>query len=208
MNISGESSRSGKLLLKGSSKIVADYFEFAINSILFQRGIYPEEDFITVRKWDLQMLVSSDDDVREYIQLIMKQIRKWIYGKRICKLVVAIVSKSSSETIERWEFDVNIVQDEEEVGSSGGNKGIEQVQREIQAIVRQVTASVTFLPTLDDDEYTFNVLVYTDHEEQSIPMEWCDTKDFELEGGVESVSMRNFKTSIHEVGTTVKYKTS
>lgn len=122
--------------------------------------------------------------------------------------MVAIISKSSAETVERWEFDVNIVQDEDEVERSGGSKGVEQIQKEIQAIVRQVTASVTFLPALDDDEYTFNVLVYTDHGEQSVPVEWCDTEDHELEGGVEAVSMRNFKTSIHEVGTTVKYRTS
>lgn len=204
-----EGQSSGKLLLKGSSKIVADYFEFAINSILFQRGIYPQEDFITVKKYGLQMLLSNDDDVRDYIQQIMKQIKKWIYGKRIYKLVVVIVSKSSGETIERWEFDIKILQDENEVENNQNSKTTEQIQREIQSIIRQITSSVTFLPSLDDDEYTFNVLVYTDpnNQNQNIPLEWCDTTDFKLiDGTVESVAMRNFQTNIHDVGTTVQYK--
>lgn len=199
---SSSSQSSGKLLLKGSSKIVADYFEFAINSILFQRGIYPQEDFITVKKYGLQMLLSNDDEVRDYIQQIMKQIKKWIYGNRIGKLVVVILSKSTTETIERWEFSINIVQED----NNQETKSTEQIQREIQAIIRQITSSVTFLPTLDDDEYTFNVLVHTDPTNENVPMEWADAQDKLINGTVESVSMRNFQTNVHNVGTTVQYK--
>ena len=66
---------SSKLALKGSSKIVCDYFEFALNSILYQRGIYPQEDFVTVRKYDLPMVISDDYEVQQYIKNIMKQIK-------------------------------------------------------------------------------------------------------------------------------------
>ena len=47
---------SSKLALKGSLKIVCDYFEFALNSILYQRGIYPQEDFVTVKNMIYQWL--------------------------------------------------------------------------------------------------------------------------------------------------------
>jgi len=200
---------SGKVVLKGSSKIVADYFEFAINSILFQRGIYPAEDFVTVRKYDLPMLVSNDDDVRKYINSIMVQIRKWIYGKKIAKLVVVIVSKSSGDSVERWEFDISILNTEED-GSPPGEKPILVIQKEIQTIIRQITSSVTYLPILDDEEYTFNVLVHTDgnNNPQNVPLEWCDTNGDTktLSGNVESVSFTNFSTAVHQVGTSVKYK--
>jgi hypothetical protein len=33
------------LSLKGSSKLVTEFFEYSINTILFQRGVYPAEDF-------------------------------------------------------------------------------------------------------------------------------------------------------------------
>jgi mitotic spindle assembly checkpoint protein MAD2 len=200
---------SGKVVLKGSSKIVADYFEFAVNSILFQRGIYPAEDFVTVRKYDLPMLISNDDDVRKYINSIMVQIRKWIYGKKIAKLVVVIVAKSSGDSVERWEFDISILNTEED-GSAPGEKPILVIQKEIQTIIRQITSSVTYLPILDDEEYTFNVLVHTDgnNNPQNIPLEWCDTNGDTktLSGNVESVSFTSFSTTVHQVGTSVKYR--
>ena len=40
-----DKSKVHKLSLKGSSKLCVDLFEFATNTILFQRGVYPPEDF-------------------------------------------------------------------------------------------------------------------------------------------------------------------
>ncbi|CCE81337.1 Piso0_001235 [Millerozyma farinosa CBS 7064] len=203
-----------KLALKGSSKIVTDYFEFAINSILFQRGIYPPEDFQTVRKYGLPLLVSADEEVKQYINKIMTQIKKWVYGRKIVKLVVVIVSKPSSEVIERWEFDIEILGDPNETEgdiSMSDAKSKEQIQREIQAIIRQITSSVSYLPYLKEDEYTFNVLVHTDpnYDTTQIPNEWCDTNGNAklIEGdSIEVVKFKSFSTNIHEIGTSVSYK--
>lgn len=207
-----DTSPLSKLALKGSSKIVADYFEFAINNILFQRGIYPTEDFITVRKYDLPLLVTADDEVKQYIQNIMSQVKKWIYGGKIIRLVVVIINKSTTETVERWEFSIEILNSGDNNNEeSETNKGKQQIQKEIQSIIRQITASVSYLPLLKDDEYTFNVLVYTDpkYDTQNIPKEWADTNgDAKLiEGGnVELVKFTSFSTDIHQIGTFVSYK--
>ena len=40
-----DKSKVHKLSLKGSSKLCVEFFEFATNTILFQRGVYPPEDF-------------------------------------------------------------------------------------------------------------------------------------------------------------------
>ena len=40
-----DKSKVHKLSLKGSSKLVAEFFNYSINTILFQRGVYPAEDF-------------------------------------------------------------------------------------------------------------------------------------------------------------------
>ncbi|KAM9928307.1 hypothetical protein OXX59_001916 [Metschnikowia pulcherrima] len=195
-----------KLALKGSSKIVADYFEFAIHSILFQRGIYPTEDFVTVRKYDLPMLVSADDEVKAYIRKIMDQVKKWIYGGRLSKLVVVIINKATTESFERWEFSLDTSED----GEKETPKSRPEIQREIQAIIRQITASVSYLPFLKDDEYTFNVLVYTDpsYETKNIPIEWADTHGDGrmIEGEADSVKFSDFNTNLHNVGTSVSYK--
>ncbi|OBA21510.1 DNA-binding protein [Metschnikowia bicuspidata var. bicuspidata NRRL YB-4993] len=195
-----------KLALKGSSKIVADYFEFAIHSILFQRGIYPSEDFITVRKYDLPMLFSADDEVKAYIRKIMDQVKKWIYGGRLSKLVVVIINKATTESFERWEFSLDTSDDVDTQVS----KSRADIQREIQAIIRQITASVSYLPFLKDDEYTFNVLVYTDpsYETKNIPCEWADTNGDGkmIEGDADAVQFSTFQTTMHNVGTSVSYK--
>lgn len=42
-----DKAKTHKLALKGSSKTIVEFFDFACNTILFQRGVYPPEDFTT-----------------------------------------------------------------------------------------------------------------------------------------------------------------
>ena len=42
-----DKSKLHKLALKGSSKTIVEFFDYACNTILFQRGVYPPEDFTT-----------------------------------------------------------------------------------------------------------------------------------------------------------------
>jgi hypothetical protein len=37
--------------LKGSTSIVTEFFGYSINSILFQRGLYPADNFAPVKKY-------------------------------------------------------------------------------------------------------------------------------------------------------------
>ncbi|KAK9447138.1 DNA-binding protein [Limtongia smithiae] len=212
-----------KLSIKGSSKLVAEFFEYSINSILFQRGIYPAEDFQVVKKYGLNMLITIDEDVKAYIRRIMGQLNKWMVGSKISKLIVAIVSQDTTEVVERWQFDIEVFKstgkkaaatvasgDKENIGPINGvaqsqtkDKSIEEIQVEIQAIIRQITASVTFLPVLEG-RYTFNVLVYADDDAQ-VPSEWIDSDPKEVKNA-EQVKLRSFSTNSHKVDTMVAYR--
>ncbi|KAL3424492.1 HORMA domain-containing protein [Phlyctema vagabunda] len=216
-----EKSKVHKLSLKGSSKLVAEFFQYSINTILFQRGVYPAEDFSPVKKYGLTMLVSSDDQVKAYIKKIMGQLDKWMVGGKITKLVVVITSKETGEHVERWQFDVQIfnkpsksksskrstdkenAQPQGEAAAPAPEKTEKEIQDEIQSIFRQITASVTFLPQLDGD-CTFNVLVYADADSE-VPMEWGDSDAKEILNG-EKVQLRSFSTSNHRVDTLVSYR--
>jgi len=33
------------ITLKGSTAMVSEFFEYSVNSILYQRGVYPSDDF-------------------------------------------------------------------------------------------------------------------------------------------------------------------
>jgi mitotic spindle assembly checkpoint protein MAD2 len=85
----------------------------------------------------------------------------------------------------------------------GTDKTEAEIQAEIQAIFRQITASMTFLPQLDGN-CTFNVLVYADAD-STVPVEWGDSDAKEIEDG-EKVQLRGFSTANHRVGTLVSYR--
>jgi mitotic spindle assembly checkpoint protein MAD2 len=215
-----DSSKVHKLALKGSSKVVSEFFEYSINTILFQRGVYPAEDFTAVKKYGLTMMVTADDQVKAYIKKIMSQLKDWMYGGKISKLVVVITSKETGEHVERWQFDIQLFgkgskgksakkpTDQENAApdppeEQAKEKTDEEIQAEIQSIFRQITASVTFLPMLDGN-CTFNVLVYADAD-SDVPMEWGDSDAKEIKNG-EKVQLRSFSTSNHRVDTLVSYR--
>ncbi|CUS10463.1 unnamed protein product [Tuber aestivum] len=220
---SGDKDRVHKLSLKGSSKLVTEFFEYSINTILFQRGVYPAEDFTAIKKYGLNMLVSADDQVKSYIRKIMSQLSKWMLGGKISKLVIVITSKDTGENLERWQFDVQLQGKAAKAKSpppaatdgSGSTskensapaaaapvpeKTEKEIQEEIQSLFRQITASVTFLPMLDG-RCTFNVLVYADGDAE-VPMEWGDSDAREIAGG-EKVALRSWGTSSHKVDTLI-----
>lgn len=146
-------------------------------------------------------------------------------GGKISKLVVVITSKETGEHVERWQFDVQIFKqaaagrkksvsaDKENSAADRENdaaaeeetqeKTEAQIQQEIQAIFRQITASVTFLPVLDGN-CTFNVLVYADAD-SDVPVEWGDSDAKEITNG-EKVQLRSFSTNNHRVDTLVSYR--
>ncbi|RPA98592.1 DNA-binding protein [Choiromyces venosus 120613-1] len=198
----GDKDKVHKLSLKGSSKLVAEFFEYSINTILFQRGVYPAEDFTAVKKYGLNMLISADDQVKAYIRKIMSQLNKWMLGGKISKLVVVITSKDTGENLERWQFDVQL-QGKAAKAKAPPPKTEKEIQEEIQSLFRQITASVTFLPMLDG-RCTFNVLVYADGDAE-VPMEWGDSDAREIVGG-EKVTLRSWGTSSHKVDTLVSYR--
>ncbi|KAL8322368.1 hypothetical protein RB593_004400 [Gaeumannomyces tritici] len=231
-----DDSKVHKLSLKGSAKLVAEFY--SIHTILFQRGVYPAEDFTAIKKYGLNMLVSADDQVKAYIKKIMGQLDRWMVKGKISKLVIVITDKDTGEHVERWQFDVQIFGGKSKsssksktaaaaaaaVAGAGGQENAEaagagagaaaaaatapekteaEIQAEIAAIFRQITASVTFLPQLAGD-CTFNVLVYADADSE-VPVEWGDSDAKEIENG-ERVQLRGFSTASHRVDTLVSYR--
>lgn len=167
-----------------------------------------------MRKYDLNVLVTVDSEVKAYIRKIIGQLHKWLVGGKISKLVVAIVAKETGEVIELWQFDVSVLFKDTAGAGTGTNtnsnttadpeKSREQTQKEIQAIIRQITASVTFLPVLDAGQCTFNVQVYADTDAQ-VPAEWADSAAKEVKNA-EHVQLRSFSTDAHEISTLVAYR--
>ncbi|KAJ1831180.1 Mitotic spindle checkpoint component mad2, partial [Coemansia sp. RSA 2703] len=150
----------GKINLKGSARIVTEFFNYGINSILFQRGIYPVEDFEVKKKYGLDMWVTNDISVAQYLSKIMTAVEQWLAQGAINKLVLAVNARDTRETLERWQFDITVT-DEQGGDDQKPAKSEKALQMEMQAIFRQIAASVSFLPIIED-KCTFNILVYAD----------------------------------------------
>ncbi|ORX91542.1 HORMA domain-containing protein [Basidiobolus meristosporus CBS 931.73] len=199
----------GNITLRGSTQIVVEFFDYSINSILFQRGLYPPEDFKMVKKYGLNMLVTTDDALQTYLKQVMSQLNEWMLDGKISKLVLVINSKETMEVLERWQFDIQIVSPEnggqtENKSGAAPQKTEKEIHAEIQAIIRQITASVTFLPVLEE-KCSFNILVYADKDVE-VPTTWIDSDPHYIKKNSEQVKLRSFSTNIHKIDALVAYR--
>ncbi|KAG7356151.1 HORMA domain containing protein [Nitzschia inconspicua] len=200
-----------EITLKGSVDIVSEFFFTAINSILYQRGIYQPETFKRESKYGLTVLTSTDEGLLKYLSQVMAQVEAWLLSGDVQRLVVVVTGVDSGETLERWQFNVSL--DEQEDGenaipnnggrSSKSNKSMKEIHGEIQAIIRQITASVTFLPLLNEP-CSFDLLVYT-KKEAAVPAKWEDSDPCYIMNSQE-VKLRSFTTSVHKVDSMVTYR--
>ncbi|KAJ1673986.1 Mitotic spindle checkpoint component mad2, partial [Spiromyces aspiralis] len=192
----------GAITLKGSTALVTEYFEYAINQILYLRGIYPEEDFKQTKARGLFTHVTTDVELITYLQKILTQVQQWLLEKKLSRLVLTINSRETRETIERWQF--NIVIEEGESSGDGENdsrpttKTEQEINRELRDIMKQIVSTVTFLPSINE-KCTFNILVYTDRNIE-VPTTWVDSDPHHVKNS-EQVRLRSFSTDYHRVET-------
>ncbi|EFJ10445.1 hypothetical protein SELMODRAFT_183832 [Selaginella moellendorffii] len=190
------------ITLKGSSSIVGEFFSYAVNSILFQRGLYPSEQFDRVKKYGLTMLVSHEDKVKGYISAVTSQIADWLQTGKVQRVVMVISSLATKEVLERWNFLIETDRDATETGATK-EKSDKEIMQEIQAIMRQITSSVTFLPHLEES-CSFELLVYTDTDLEA-PTSW-EESDPRLIKKAQEVKLRSLNTKIHKIDSLVAYK--
>ncbi|KMZ60020.1 Mitotic spindle checkpoint protein MAD2 [Zostera marina] len=191
------------ITLKGSSAIVSEFFGYAANSILYNRGVYPEESFAKVKKYGLPLLLSQDESVKAFISGVTSQLSEWLESGMLQRVVLVVMSRATSEVLERWNF--NIETDSEVVKTKGVSreKSDKEIMREIQAIMRQIASSITYLPCLEEP-CVIDVLAYTDIDVQ-IPTMWIES-DAKLIENPQMVKLCSFDTKIHKVNTLVSYK--
>ncbi|XP_010785985.1 mitotic spindle assembly checkpoint protein MAD2A-like [Notothenia coriiceps] len=65
----------GGITLKGSAELVADFFSFGINSILYQRGIYPPETFSRITHYDMSLHLTTDPKLKNYLTNVVSQLK-------------------------------------------------------------------------------------------------------------------------------------
>jgi len=189
----------------GSSAIVSEFFGYAVNSILFQRGIYEPETFDRKKKYGLAMMVTNEEKLRAYLNNVMEQVQNWLKTGQLQRLVLVVVSTETHATLERWTFDVSTNTELEGASADAtvAAKPEKELSGEIAAILRQITASVSFLPLIDEP-CAFDLLAYADSS-VDVPMEW-EESDARLIAKSAQVRLRSFNTNAHQVEATVAYR--
>jgi hypothetical protein len=63
------------ITIRGSAELVAEFFGYSVNSILFQRGVYPPDSFARVQKYGLGLFVTNDEDLKRFITSVLTQMQ-------------------------------------------------------------------------------------------------------------------------------------
>ncbi|MBN3303294.1 mitotic spindle assembly checkpoint protein MAD2A [Amia ocellicauda] len=190
------------ITLKGSTELVAEFFSFGINSILYQRGVYPPESFTRVTQYDLSLHMTTDPQLKSYLSSVVAQLKEWLFDCTVQKIVIVLTCLETNEVLERWQFDIECDKTAKD-SSCPREKSIKSIQKEIQSIFRQITATVTFLPVLET-ACAFDILIYTD-KDLAVPEKWEESGP-QMIGNSEEVRLRSFTTTIHKVSSMVAYK--
>ncbi|KAM9646711.1 mitotic spindle assembly checkpoint protein MAD2A-like [Trichechus inunguis] len=200
-----ESSPRGRafITLCGSAEIVAEFFSFGINSILYQSGIYPPETFTRVQKYGLTLLVTTDPELINYLNNVVEQLKDWLYKCSVQKPMVVISHIESGEVLERRQFDTECDKTAKD-DSATREKSQKAIQEEIRSVTRQITATVTFLPLLDVS-CSFDLLIYTD-KDLDVPRKREESGPQFITNS-EEVCLHSFTATIHKVNRMVTYKT-
>lgn len=64
---------NNKIVLKGSTDTVTEFFKYALSSILYQRGVYPSESFEGQKKFGLTVMTVKDPKLADYLATVLKQ---------------------------------------------------------------------------------------------------------------------------------------
>lgn len=128
----------------------------------------------------------------------------WLERGELDKVVVVISGVESGKTLERWNFDVQMDHsfDHKTKSTKTQGKSHAEVVKGIQAVIRQITASVTCLPLLEE-RCAFDMLLYAKNDVQ-IPERW-EVTDAKVIPNQTQIHLRSFSTNIHTVDASVAY---
>ncbi|KAJ8865765.1 hypothetical protein PR048_033287 [Dryococelus australis] len=186
--------------LEGSATIIREYLYFAINSVLYQRGVYGPKSFNMVKEFGLPVLVTIDERLKQYLSKVLDTMKAWITDKKLRVVCLFIKDKTNEETVESWEFVIRYRDGDANEGKDGVDLAV--VQKEIRKVLRQISSSITYLPLLDS-AVAFELKAYTSHE---VVPEICRESEPDEIKNVQRVKLSKIDTGYHNVDTVVSYK--
>lgn len=138
--------------------------------------------------------------------LILFLFTDWMSKNELDKVSLVITNAHSKEVLECWEFQVQTEKNENsDPNNPTANKELKRIQQEIGSVMRQISATVSYLPLLDCI-CSFDILIHT-IKDCELPEKWNETNDVSIQNP-QQVKLRSFSTGLHQVDTVVNYKLS
>lgn len=116
----------------------------------------------------------------------------------------------TKEVLECWDFKVDsepLDQNQDpnllDPSSATSSKELKKIQGEIGAVMRQIAATVSYLPLLEC-VCSFDLLIHCE-KELDIPQNWNETDNISIKNS-QIVHLKSFSTGLQKVETTVSYK--
>jgi len=196
--------QKSSITLQGSAQMISEFLDFGINSILYQRDVYPPDEFSSVKKYGLTVLMAQDAELRKYLDEVLKQMRLWIEDSKLNQVVLVVKGCESDETLERWSFEIE-KSEELKKGKTKVEADIKEIQKGIKDVVKQIVSTVTFLPAIEEP-VMFDLLFYC---VAGVDLEnWDPNSSHLITGDSDSVKLRSWSSKIHTVNTAVTFKTN
>lgn len=125
---------------------------------------------------------------------------------------MVITNVHNKEVLECWDFkidseavDQNADPNTIDPNNPTSSKELKKIQSEIAAVLRQVAATVSYLPLLEC-VCSFDLLIHT-LKDVSVPDNWNETENVSIKNS-QSVNLKSFSTGLQKVDTVVFYKMS
>ncbi|CCI48503.1 unnamed protein product [Albugo candida] len=230
MESSTTPSQENVITLKGSTELVAEFFHYGINRfrlVLYygynhlrvhiiasyinevsiqQKPLSKKYNMVSI--WSSPPMKSSITFYQHSCSNYLPIFEDWASKCQVQKVVLVITGVESKEVLERWVFDVQTPlhlerNHSDQQSSQRKVKARKAIVSEIQAVIRQITASVSFLPLLHEPS-TFDLLVYT-NKDSNVPALWEESDPRYVKNSAQ-VRLRSFDTNVHKIDAFVAYK--
>uniref|UniRef100_K7MGY1 HORMA domain-containing protein n=1 Tax=Glycine max TaxID=3847 RepID=K7MGY1_SOYBN len=84
------------ITLRGFAAIISEFFEIR----------YAANNFMTVKKYGLPMLLTEYEGVKSFLANLTTQLSELLEAGKLQRVVLVIMSKATSEVLERWNFNI------------------------------------------------------------------------------------------------------
>ncbi|XP_047138514.1 mitotic spindle assembly checkpoint protein MAD2A isoform X1 [Hydra vulgaris] len=187
---------SQTISLNGSVEYVVKYLSFAVNKILYERGIYPEEKFTERNIFGFTRKFVDIPEIVEYLNHFFSQLSVWLLKEEVDRVVLVIGSIKQNQDLERWQFQINTRT--QSVAMSTDN-----VNSEVHGIDAQINSCITTMIPLEE-LCSFNLIVYA-NTQCDTPQNWHECNEHYISNAEECI-LKSVSTPCHEVNLAFCYK--